>query len=445
MKEKPLPIFPTDEMSDVERLNVQKELLGSYKPASTENLSHFCDCCSNLCTLLGAMVMENSAYRGLESPVALFFKYQHLLDNIRHFNHVNLDMVASQYVSIYPDFQLEMNDDLLKLDRAIVEFMAIPLHTNPEVLEQLLAEDDFSIEMDYFKSDLQSQYRDTIIKVLPEVVHQVVEELEQLLMKNQEKHVKCRSLRDNKELCEIYNAGNSRYMAEEFQKQCLKEESYIAQCMQDTGKTRYEVIQGRYAQCSNDFVNSPEGIMYYSHINDPIGLVLDMMHQGAKKEGFDNIYRCINLLEHYTNEMRLSDQETYALSKGEGELFEVQFCSKEKGILVEKNLSMVAKYMKEKKAKPMDWVCFYQALIFYKYIKPVDFTIFALWLNEKLGHEVISNGRARQIKQSYWVEHAGVAWIKEQAMETNNSLQMASKFKNYSLMVFEINTRLRNS
>ena len=76
------PIIPTDEMSAGERLSALKTLSGIYKPATREDLSHFCDCCANLGDLLVAVVKEITAYSDSVPPEQLFYMYHHLLDNI---------------------------------------------------------------------------------------------------------------------------------------------------------------------------------------------------------------------------------------------------------------------------------------------------------------------------------------------------------------------------
>lgn len=443
MKLKEFPIIPTDEMSAGERLSALKVLSGTYKPATTENLSHFCDCCVNLSNLLAAVVKEITAYSDCVSPEQLYHIYLHLLDNIHRFGRVNQDMIARQYVSIFADYQEEMNVPLQLLNGVIVQFMALPVNTDPNAVELLLSENS---SLDDTSDDEElTLYHAHIYKVLPDVVKQVNTELIKLMMENQKQYAVCRGNRNGKELHFIYRTNNERYMADVFPKEQKEEEAYILKSMHDTGRSRHDVLQGRYEKHAQSLKDSKLGGISYAFQDDEEAMAAEMMHQCMEQHSFADLYRDTNMLQYLGDEIKISDQEEYAQAmEQDEEMPTVHFKSLKSEQQVEKNLHLIDAYMQEKKAGPMEWVCFFQVLLFYKHIYPVDFNIFSVWLNYKLGREVISKGRSRQIKSTYWVEKAGFAWIKSHAMESNDTKQMESKFKKYMDMVVGINNILRN-
>lgn len=447
MKVKPLPILPKDEMSLGVRVNVTKVLTSTFKPANSENMSLFCDCCDNLNSLLGAMVKENTAFLGHESPENLFYDYSYLLNNIRRFNRANMEMVASQYVSLSEDYQPEMNIRLTVLNGSILDFMALPINQNPDVVVPLLLKEfesttDIACSQEGYKPLLNIDFN----KEIPLLIHHVNKELEPLLLKHQELHAVCRGHRSDMELGLIFRTEHDRYYEEEFPKQRMEEEAYILQRMNDTGEKRHTVLQDRYDKISTDFLKTTEGHIHYSNHGSEIEVVKDMVRMNTNSLGYTAYFGAICKMEHLTHEIEHQSREDELNAyreKDQKKTKKVTFTSSQNEKMVMLHIHDAIDFLTQKKSKPQEWVCLYQALLFYKLILPVHFLDFYRWINDLVGKEIFSYDSAKKAGHTYFGKEAGKVWTEHQATKYKDTEKMENKVESYNLLVTELFNILR--
>lgn len=445
MKNINLPKLPTDEMSAGERLTTLQVLTGTHLPATHENLSQFCLACDNLTDSITASIKNYNAYSGYLSSEHLFYMYRQLRENIWHFIRVNYIMIASQYVSIYADYQKEMDIHLMMLNTAILEFQKLSINSISLSEQHLISEDeDYGFASDSLSDEENDRFSAFIYKVLPDEIRYVNEQLELLLMKNQQLHAICRSHRSNEELDFIFNTCNDRYCAEEMPKKLKAEEASIRKSMHDTGSSRHDELIKRYDKRSSALMDSTLGNIVYCHQEGQEGMAAEMMRLGMEKESFDDLYRDTNMVQYYGDELHhiINTQENNTCFVNE-EVEEVKdtlvFKSAKHEALFQKNKWKVDKYMKQIGANGGDWVCVYQIFMFYLLKYKVEFPLFCNWLNDQYGRVIISETYARKLNSSYFVKNAGTRWSKKDALAQKNTPQMESKIWFYMTHLPEIN------
>lgn len=419
-------------MSEGERFSVLKNLAVTYKPATREKLLQFSKACDNLTDSLIASIKCYHAYSEHITSENLFYMYRQLRDNIWHFVLVNMDMIACQYVSIYADHQEEMDVHLSMLNSAILRFQELPINRIPDAVQQLMNDNHFWGFFSDSSSEEENHYLTTFInKVLPEDIRFVNEQLELLLMKNQQLYATCRSHRTGKELCYIYKSCNDRYMADEFPQKRKEEEACITKSMRDTGRSRYDVLQGRYEKRSSVLMDSKLGCIAYGYHDDEEGMATEMTRLGMEKESFDNLYRDSNMMNYLSREIQnlnVGNTNLWDMEEEEEENADTLiFKSAEMERLFDAHKNIVDEYMTSIGAKQIDWVCVYQIIMFYMLEKKVDFVVFCRWLNEKYGRTIISESYARGQNNNYFVQNAGKQWNKKNALANKNTPQMEKK------------------
>lgn len=93
--------------------------------------------------------------------------------------------------------------------------------------------------------------------------------------------------------------------------------------------------------------------------------------------------------------------------------------------------------------KAIDWVCFYHVLVYRNYISCDDFKLFARWINETSGREVISEVNIRQIKMSYWAKEAKRMWTIDGLHNWRNTAKADSQYRDFELLGDEINELIK--
>lgn len=419
-------------MSEGERFSTLKTLAVNYKPATRENLLQFCKACDNLTESLIASLKCYQACSELVTSEYLFYMYRQLRENIWRFVCVNMDMVACQYVSIYADHQEEMNIHLSTLNEAILKFQELPINRTPDAVQQLMCDNDvFGFFSDSSSDEENYRLSSFINKVLPGDIRFVNEQLELLLMKNQQLYAICRGHRTGKELGYIYRNCNDRYMTDEFPQKRKEEEACITKSMRDTGKSRYDVLQGRYDKRSSELMNSRLGCIAYGYHDDEEGMATEMTRLGMEKECFDNLFRDTNLTDYLGGEIQNLNTDNHNLWDMEDEEEEnadtLIFKSSEMERLIDIHKNLVDDYMTSIGAKQIDWVCVYQIVMFYMLEKKVSFVVFCKWLNGIYGRTIISESYARGQNNNYFVQNAGKQWNKKNALTSKNTSQMEKK------------------
>lgn len=415
------------------------EMSRNYHPVQEEDLQLLTDVGNQTISLLTFHTKQFEQGYGIETPYLIYVMYKHLHFSIlemmmrrKHFN-------AQLFVTLSYNFQKETKELMDNLKKAICDFQAQDIRLE----EKLQNGDDWAWEV-----SLESRFMsyEDMVQRLHELIEVVRVNLNALCEKYQcEEHGECCN-RTPEEMLFLHDDQMAKHHDCEFPSIWDGEEASYNQLVSNTGMSKHDVLVDAYKTETNALKASRLGKIYFSKGQNKQDMAVEMGKEGIDTAELKDYYRSRNMLEKISDGILDSSREEereQSLQDNQVKTSTVCFVSREKEKLVEKHWALVVQYMQDNKAKPMEWVCVFQTLLLYKYIKPVDFLVFRKWLNAKLGTEVITANRASQLQNTYWVQHAGVTWFKNDALGYVNTGHTDTKFYRYIQMVSDIHTILQ--